>query len=238
MSTALALSSFSAHGASEPIRLHYIDRPPYAVSQSNEEPTGVVASRASRAFNLAKIPFAWVKTPVNRQFALIKQNAGQDCVLGVEKLASRTDFAKFTDPLYVSQPVVALTNLKITEKEGVTLRQLLKKYRIFHRETSSLSDEIVTLINQSPNAYVTTIDTFQTAQLISHGDGDFMLISKDLAEYYIKHRLLNPNSVRILSLPDLKARFNRRIMCCKKVDDSVIERLNQAIQKGLHDETP
>lgn len=213
------------------ITLHYIDRPPYAISDGNNKPSGVVAAPTELAFKKAKIPFVWAKTPVNRQFAIIKENRGLDCAVGLEQTPSRSEFGKFSTPLYVGKPLIAIINLKVKEKAGVTLAELLKKYTILVKENYTQGTEITEMINASKNKHVTAVESVQMVQMVAQGHGDFMMISKEEVDYYIQHGILDAKSVRVLELPDVQKRFLRRIMCSKAVDDKVITKLDKAIEQ-------
>lgn len=215
--------------ASEPVQLYYVDRPPYAISHPSGDPTGMVAGPASKIFKLAHVPVIWMKSRVNRIFSVLKENSGPDCALGYERTKSRLPFAKFTKPLYIGEPVVALASLKVKEKVGVSFAHLLAKHTILFKENYTVGDVITELIKKSPNSYITTIDSAQMVQMISHGSVDFMLISNEEITYFVRHGVLDPRTVRIFELPDVKIRFQRRIMCSKSVDDQTIEKLNAAI---------
>jgi hypothetical protein len=215
--------------ASEAIRLYFVDRPPYAISHPSGDPTGMVARPASKVFKLAHVPVVWKKSRVNRIFSTIKENQGPDCALGYERTKSRLPFAKFSEPLYIGEPVVALASLNVKEKVGVTFAHLLSKHTILFKENYTVGDVITEMIKKSPNSYVTTIDSAQMVQMISHGAVDFMLISNEEVSYFVRHGVLNPHKVRVFELPDVKIRFQRRIMCSKAVDDQTINKLNAAI---------
>lgn len=236
-SSIFALSLFTliprsfATATPESITLHYIDRPPYAISQNETQPIGVVADPAEKAFKKAKIPFVWAKTPVNRQFAIIKENKGLDCAIGLEQTPSRQEFAKFTEPVYISAPLVAIVNKsRVKEKKGITLVQMLAKYSILVKENYTLGDEITALVNRSPSRNLTSVESSQMVQMIALGHADFMMISSDEVAYYLKHGILNGNAIRIMNFPDVQKRFTRRIMCSKAVDDKTIAKLDKAIE--------
>jgi len=216
------------------ISLHYMDRPPYAVTGSNGQPTGVVASPAEKVFKIAKVPFVWMRTPVNRQFATIKENKGFDCALGFEKTTERAEFGKFTETIYTGQPLVALINPRIKVKNGVTLTEMLSKYNILVKENLTQGDELTRIISQSPNRILTSVESVQMVQMIAHGHADFMMISNEEVDYFLKHGILDSKDIRVLALPDVKRRFNRRIMCSKSVDDKIITKLDKAIAKLNH----
>lgn len=223
--------------AAESLTLHYVNRPPYAIAQPNGDPTGVVANPAAEVLKKAKIPFVWAQTPINRQFELVKANQGLHCALGMEQTPSRNEFAKFTEPVYISQPLVAIMNPKIKDKKGVTLVELLSKYSILVKENYTLGDEITALVMKSPKKQLTSTESSQMVQMIAQGHADFMMISNDEVEYYIQQGVLKPKEIRLMELPDAQKRFTRRMMCSKSVTDGMISELNKAI-KALNVKAP
>ncbi len=217
--------------ADEPVIVHYVDRPPYAISHDNSNPTGAVVNVAEKVFKAANIPFVWAKTPVNRQFAIVKENKGMNCILGVELTKSRLEFSKFTDPLYIGQPVVAIVNRKIKVKKGTNLDQMLAKHSILVKENYTLGDDITNKVLHSPMRYVTSIDSIHMVQMIARGRADFMMISNEEVEYYVEHGILDTKDINVIELPDVKIKFTRRLMCNKAMDDQLIAKLNEEIAR-------
>jgi hypothetical protein len=122
-----------------------------------------------------------------------------------------------------------MTSLQVKEKSGVSLHHLLSKYTIIAKENYTQGDVVTTLIANSPNKYLTSAPSRQMVQMIAQGRADFMLISNDEVEYYVQHGVVNPKDIRVLSLSDVHIRFARRIMCSKRVNDRIIEKLNRVI---------
>jgi polar amino acid transport system substrate-binding protein len=213
----------------EVITLHYMNRPPYMMSKEGSSPIGVVAEPAEEAFKKAKIPFVWEKTPVNRQFALIKANQGLHCAVGFEETALRRKFAKFSEPLYIGQPFIAITSLKVNEKSGVTLKYMLSKYTILAKENYSQGDVVTSLIMESKNKYLTSTPSKHMVRMIAQGHGDFMMLSNEELEYYVQHGIVDPKDIHVLTFSDVNLRFARRIMCNQRVDDRIIQKLNKVI---------
>jgi uncharacterized protein (TIGR02285 family) len=227
----MGIQMANAAPPNETIHLHFSDRPPYAMSGPGGEPSGVVATIAAKVFRQAKIPFVWEKTPVNRQFAILKENKGLNCAIGFEKTEERERFGKFTEPVYISQPFIAITSLKVKEKSGVTLTHLLSKYSVLVKENYTQGAVITQLIANSPNKYVTSVESPQMVQMIARARAraDFMLISNDELEYYVAHGVINSRDIHVLMLSDVNLRFHRRIMCSKSVSDQVIKKLDRVI---------
>lgn len=232
-SMAIASDSRANSQKNEPVTIHFVDRPPYSISTAGGEPAGVVATPVANVFRQAGIPFVWEMTPVNRQFAIIKGNQGKNCAIGFEKTADRETFGKFTEPVYIGQPIVAIASLQVHEKSGVTLKHMLSKYTILVKENYTQGSIVTGLIKKAPNKYLISVGSEQMVQMIAMSRADFMLISNDEVEYYVHHGVLDPHSFRVLHLSDVNFRFHRRIMCNKAMDDQVIKKLNRAITE-LH----
>ena len=216
--------------AIEPITLHYVDRPPYAITMPHGRPSGLVATPAEEVFKKAKIPFIWANTPVNRQFNIIKSNTKNQCSLGMEKTESRSAFAKFTEPVYISQPLMAIMPPEINEKSTITLAEMISKYSILVKENYTLGDELTSLVMKSPKKQMITSESIQMVRMIAHARADFMLISNDEVEYYINKGILDPKSIRVRKIADVNKNFTRRIMCSKAVDDKIIAKLDAVIK--------
>lgn len=226
--TIIVLNLNIAH-AEDQIWIHFVDRPPYAISGEDGTPEGVVATPARKILKKIKAKYGWLKTPVNRQFAIIKENKGFDCALGLEQTPSRSEFSKFTDPVYIGQPLVALINNTIKEKKGVTFEELLQQYAIIVKENYTMGDDITAKVMKSPKKILTSIESPQMVQMVERGRADFMMISNEEIEYYVRNQILDPDKVHVLELPDVKKRFTRRLMCSKSVSDNFIKKINAAI---------
>jgi uncharacterized protein (TIGR02285 family) len=217
--------------AMEPIILHYVDRPPYAISDNSQsDPKGLVADPTEYVFKKAKIPFIWSKTPINRQFMLIKSNKANHCAIGMEKTIGRSEFATFTEPVYMSPPLVAIMRPQINESKNMTIVEMLSKYSILIKENYTLGDELTDLVMKSPKKEITSSESIQMVKMVAQGHADFMMISNDEVEYYIKSGVLRPESIRLRKLIDVNKSFTRRIMCNKSIDPAIIAKLNSVIK--------
>ena len=77
MAAALALLWGDACRAGDAVTLYYNERPPYLVSAPDGSVGGLTASVAERAFRAAGIDVKWLKTPINRQLALLKEGGSR-----------------------------------------------------------------------------------------------------------------------------------------------------------------
>lgn len=217
----------------EPIQLHYVERGPYAVTGANDEPTGVVATPSEEALKNANIPFVWTKTPINRQFALIKENKGRHCSIGLMQTKSRAKFSKFSEPVYIGQPFIAIINPKVPLKPHLTIDEMLKKHTILVKENLTMGDELSAKVLASPNAMLTSVDSDQMVQMVAHGRADFMMISNEEVLYYLKKGTIAKGDLIFRQLDDVNLRFERRFMCSRSVSQRTLEKLNAEIAK-LH----
>lgn len=214
-----------------PITLHYVDRPPYAISTTvTGEPKGLVADPVAFVFKKAKIPYVWSKTPINRQFMIIKSDMKNQCAIGMEKTESRPEFATFTEPVYISQSLVAIMRPAIDEKMNITIEEMLAKHSILIKENYTLGDELTALVMKSPTKQVTSSESIQMVQMVVQARADFMMISNDEVEYYIENGILKAESIRLRKISNVDKNFTRRIMCNKSIDPKIIEKLNAVIK--------
>lgn len=229
LSIFIALTSKLA--VATPITLHYVDRGPYAVTDASGEPTGLVATPSADVFRKAKVPFVWRRTPLNRQFVVIKENKGQDCAIGLTPTKSREGFSKFTAPVYIGQPFIAILNPRVPLKPRMTMDELLKKYTILVKENMTMGDALTAKVLASPHSVLTSVDSTQMVKMIARGRADFMMISNEEVLYHLKEGTIVRGELHFRELDDVKLRFARSFMCSKSVDDKTIQKLNAVIAK-------
>ncbi len=239
----LALTAFAccqgvamAADESAIVRLHFTDRPPYSVPTNDGNAKGLYADPSSAAFKKAGVPFKWEQTPYNRQQTLLKENKnpGQDmhCAIGYFRTPEREVYAKFTEAVYRSKPMVAIANLQL--KEVPTFEQMLKQYTIVVKESYSYGADVDAMIKQlKPKQVVTPGQPSQVYQMIVGGRADYMIASQEEVDYYVQTGVVDATKVKILVFPDMPRGLYRHIICSKSVSDDIINRLNKVIGSNL-----
>jgi hypothetical protein len=97
-----------ATAGAQGLTLHYQERAPYSTALSDGTVAGLTATPAAQALQQAGLRFAWVRTPSQRQLALIQEGDGLHCGLGWLRNAERSAKGKFSQALYRDRPFGAL----------------------------------------------------------------------------------------------------------------------------------
>lgn len=219
--------------SSEMITLHYMPRPPYAMKKGDTV-EGLYATPAAEAFTKAHIPFQWAETPVNRQFNILKDNRGLDCAIGFFKKPERELFVNFTKPYYKGKEGAVLANIEIDYKPDYSFRKFLAspKNIILMKDNFSygkVADEIIQELK--PNKYITTTENSQMVQMIKMRSNYYMMATMEELDYFMeKNSFVKDKDIRLLTFKDMPPSELRYIICSKKVDKSIIEKLNNVIK--------
>lgn len=225
------LVSGFAH-ANDNITVSFNERPPYLTQGTDGAASGLIGTAASEAFKAAGLEVTWSKVPPNRQLIVVKEG-GNNCAIGWFKTPERTQFAKFTNPIYRDKPTIILTNTNFEGKDGSKLSDLLtaKGVRVLVKENFSYGGFIDGKLESLKPTLVKSNGTpSQMLQLIHAHTADFMFASEEESKYLIEQSGVASNSLKQLKAADMPNGEFRYIMCSNQVPDSVISRLNKVIK--------
>lgn len=161
------------------------------------------------------------------------KEGGNNCAIGWFKTPERTQFAKFTNPIYRDKPTIILANPKFEAKDGSKLSDLLtaKGVRVLVKENFSYGGFIDGKLESVKPTLVKSNGTpSQMLQLIHAHTADFMFASEEESKYLIEQSGVASNSFKQLKAADMPNGEFRYIMCSNQVPDSVISRLNKVIK--------
>ena len=222
--------------AGEPvIILHYGDKPPYLMTQSENQVTGLTGTPIANAFVRSGIPFHWVATPNSRSAEILKESSGPDCIAGLYKTPERQEWANFTVPVFIDGRYVLIANQSFTVEPGATLSAILsrKDIRLYVKQDNSYGAYVDGLVKKlNPRRSSTTQATPAMLAFIREGRADFMFATEEEADFYMdKDGSESAQGLKVIRLPDTPPGEGRYILCAKSVPVSVITRLNQAIER-------
>lgn len=223
-----------------PIFLHYAERPPYAITVSEGHVTGLFSTPMEKAFKKAKIPFVWVKTPINRQFLLMKENttpgSERHCAVGYYKTPEREKTTKFTRAYYQTQGLVVIAGLKIKKNNIKTFKKFMKTYSIVIKENYSYGPQVDEFLKKiKPNTITTSGEAPQMIDMVTQGHGDYMVVSREEINYYFKKGYAKKDKLHVYTFPDLTKSLYRYVMCSKSVSDKTLAKINAAIDFKIVD---
>lgn len=220
--------SFSKDNIEE-ITLHYYDRPPFMV-EKNHIPTGLTADLVLQVFKEADVSYRLKKTPARRQLRILKENQGSDCSLAFKRSQERDLFTQSTLPIYLDGPWVLISSPRLNLSSNIETvfgnKNLL--VILFSRFTYGTRIEEM-LVKYSPKTLTIDGEVSRIYEMVKNGRADIALVTKEEAEYRDKE---NPGSFRIYHFPEFGPNGESRyIMCSKKVSQSTMMKLNNAIQR-------
>lgn len=217
------------------ILLSYYARAPYAVHQIDGSVTGLTADAAAAAFTKAGIPFQWQLVPAKRQIVNLRTGKTRECALGWYKTAERSQWGKFTDPIYRDKPTVAIARFAF-QPGGTTLAAAVADPSVRVVMKSGLTYGLdVPRIMANAKAQVQVIGSEQTtlARMVAADRADFMFSPHEEAQSLIVSSQVGSPSegqtLKILSFDDVAQGHTRHIWCSNLVSNDTIVRLNQAI---------
>ncbi len=223
--------------AHDAITMHYHERPPYYTTGSLGV-SGLCIDPAKLAFEKAGIPFQWQKTPAKRQLDIIKANRSRDCLLGWFKNSEREKFAKYSVSIYQDKPLMALAradNKKMAS--GRTLEGILSNPGLILLKKNGYSygrfvdGKVIELHSKQ---VVTNAENVGMLKMIHSKRADYFFISEEEAEMLISSSGLPKTDFKYIRFSDMPEGNKRYLLFSKKVEDQVIEKINAAIMKYVH----
>jgi polar amino acid transport system substrate-binding protein len=217
----------------EMITLHYHERPPYYMTG----PLGVYGlcvDPVKLAFNRAKIPFRWEKTPAKRQLDIVKSNRSKDCLIGWFKNPEREKFAKYSHFVYQDKPTIALAradNDKIISNRPLDETLVNSDLVLLRKNGYSYGPFIDTKITLIPRQEMTNAENIGMLKMIHSRGADYFFISEEEATALIATSGLLKTDFKFIRFTDIPKGNKRYLLFSKHVADEVIGKINSALKK-------
>lgn len=221
----------AAHGQAV-VNLHYQDRPPYSEGGPDGRVRGLVAEPAARAFARAGIAFVWVRTPGQRQLALIQSGDGPDCGIGWFRNAEREALGRFTRALYQDQPFMGLARRDVPAfgSRALMLWPGDATQPLLVKDGYSYGPVLDALIARNPShVRRTAAESAQMVRMIDAARAGWMIVAPEEAGPLLAALPGATDRLRLVPLPDVAAGPTRHVYCNRSLPDSMIERLDRAI---------
>ena len=221
----------------ERLTIYYIERFPYYYT-TTEGVKGVVVDRVKLAFEKAKIPMRFVMLPAKRHMKNLKENKEKFCTIGWYKNAERQKIAKYSDYIYQDKTRIALAranNKKI--QSGRTVDDILsdKTLALLFKDGYSYGAYIDKKITEhNPIMFKVTTENINMIKMIHFGHGDYFFTTEEEVDALISRAGLKKEDFQYVKFKNMPTGLKRYILCSQKVDDDVIEKVNDAIRKHIH----
>lgn len=227
--------------AEQPVTLHYVVRPPYMMVQG-EGLIGLTGGPSFQAFKLAHVPVRIEETPFARQLRSVKENSGQDCMIGMFWKAEREEFGRYSKPVYQDQPqlVLAAAGNQQRFKGLASIEDLFhdRSLRLLVKLAYSYGAPLDALIERlQPNRRATPDENLQMIRQIKLGMADYMLMAPEEAAVAIEAAGFKPTDFLQLRYANMPPGEHRHLLCSKNVSADVMQRLDAAIKK-ITDKAP
>jgi len=218
------------------IVVYYHERRPYYVTTPNQV-HGLIADRVNWVFREAGIPYEWRKTPAKRELALIRSNDQQACAAGWFKSPEREAFGRFTLPIFMDSPTLALARADNDQiQSGGSLAGTLsnRRLRLLRKDGYSYGKFIDDAIRRlAPREIVTTAENLSMVKIIHSHRADYFFIAKEEAEDLILYSGLPFKDFKMIHFSDMPRGNKRYLICSRRIDTLTLLRLNRAIKDYL-----
>jgi len=235
LSIFLCLIFLSQLSFSKPLKVYYVERPPYYFTK-NKVPTGFLLNLQKKILNDANITVTFIPLPIKRILRKIKEKNSPYCSLGWFKTKSREKYANFTLPIYQNSPLVVISlksNAKViqehTSLENLFLDKALTSVQL---DGFSYGDKIDELIKKhQPQVYYITGEAQQLIRMLAKKRISYLLIAPEEIKTILSTNNLNPKKFSTTSFQDMGQGNKRYLICGKGVDKKTINKINKSIQK-------
>lgn len=227
----------AAQAPAEPtVTLHYVSRPPYMMAQG-EGLGGLTGGPSYQAFKQAQVPVRIEETPFARQLRSVKENTGQDCMIGMFWKAEREEFGRYSKPIYQDQPqlVLAAAGLQERFKGHASIEDLFhdRSLRLLVKLAYSYGAPLDALIERlQPNRRATPDENLQMVRQIKLGMADYMLMAPEEAAVAIEAAGFQAADFLQIRYKNMPPGEQRHLLCSKNVSAEVMQRLDAAIRKN------
>ncbi len=220
-----------------PLTIYYLDRVPYFYCDKNGDYRGLVMEPVIMAFEKAKVPYVLKEMPAKRILAYLKENRPNICSIGWYKNPEREKFAKYSIPIYQNKSRIAITsadNKRIPS--GKTLEHVFKIPDLTLLLKSGYSygkfiDGNIKLFK--PTIYSTTLESSQMLKMILMGNMNYFFLSEEEADALIPAAGYEKSQFKYIHFSNIPVGLKRYIIFSKKVDDSIINKINTAISEHI-----
>ncbi len=219
----------------QPVTLHYVVRPPYMMVQGDAV-LGLTGGPSFQAFKLAQVPVRIQETPFARQLRTLKENTGQDCMIGMFWKAEREAFGRYSKSVYQDQPqlVLAAADHRQRFKAHAAIEDLFgdRSLRLLVKLGYSYGAPLDALIERlQPNRRTTPDENLQMIRQIKLGMADYMLIAPEEAAVAIEAAGFKPADFLQLRYANMPPGEQRHLLCSKRVPVETMQRLDAAIRR-------
>ena len=212
--------------------VHYHERVPY-MQTTPSSIVGLTADPANLAFHKTGLNFHWKKSSPKRQIKILQDNKGCNCAVGWFKNPEREAFAKYSYAIYQDKPHIAITRADNDKLQSdMTLDDLLSqpKLKLLVKDSYSYGDFLDDKIAQHhPRVVKATGENINMLKMIHKKHADYFFMAPEESQPLMVSSGLPIEDFKLLTFPDIPAGEKRYILCSRQVEDTIMNKLNTAI---------
>jgi polar amino acid transport system substrate-binding protein len=227
-----ALAGLCFGAQAQGLTLHYQERAPYSFTQADGTVAGVVAAPAAQALGQAGVPFAWARTPSQRQLALIQEGTGLHCGVGWFRNAERAALGKFSKPLYRDKPFGALTRHDSPLRSGMRGAEALALAgeTLLLKDGYSYGSQLDRLLAaHTPPPARTSAEAQQMLRMLLAGRAGWIIVTPEESQALRDEAGAAGAGLRQVAFADIAAGETRHLYCNRAVPDAWLARVDQAL---------
>ncbi len=218
-----------------PLTVYYYERNPFEYQAPNGKPAGFIVDISKQAFQAAGIAVNWTLLPLNRVLKTIEEDAAPACTPGWYRKPEREAFGKYSHPIYLDKPIVGFSHASLKVPANVSARELLGRPDIHLLVNHSLvyGEYLDQLVRDLPASRVEwSSGTFlQFARKLRGARANLLLLTQEEIDAILNEAELSRNDYKTIYFSDVSYREYRYIICSQSVPDSVLKKLNSAIDQ-------
>lgn len=220
---------------SQTVNLMFLERPPYATFHESKNPHGILIEPVEKAFQEAGISYRLLEVPVVRQLAILKANKDFDCGIGWFKREERAVYAKYSKAFFQDLPTVGIVATDSSLPNSAKLKDILSTTRLTWTVVDGYSyDPYVEGLMKEHKTPLQTINgnLNNLVNMIDKNHASITMLARQEAQYYVNREQFK-GRLRIVDFSDVPAGEERYLLCSKKVDDALLEKINKSFEKTL-----
>jgi uncharacterized protein (TIGR02285 family) len=232
---ALLLALLAPPAIAEDLTVYYPDRPPFLTTGTDGGIGGLVGDQAKRVFAAAGLSVRWMRVPPQRVLPVLKSSQSADCSPGWYWTAERQSSLRFSQPIYVDRPFVALVRADFAGPSAISAKDLLNRpdLRLTLRLNMAHGVYIDSLIARMPAHQVRSlaVDNVSIVKMIKAGHTDLTFLTGEEVDGIIADAGLKPGDFKQLRLNDQPRPEPRYIVCSRTVTPATMLRIDRAIKE-------
>lgn len=225
----------SSQAGAEPIKVIYIEYPPYYQTNPGGEPGGIIVDRVRRLFDRAGISYVFSLVP-SKRVMLEMQSGAATVSIGWFKTAEREKFAKFSLPIYMNKPVGVFmlrdNEHRIAPFDSFATLMDTRLFKIGRIDGHSEGEYMDSILMKYPQQIVWLPgDEVQLIKMLAAKRFDFILLPPEEVEVLVKSAGYEMENFILKTMSDIPDGNARYIMYSKSIEDTLVEHIDRMIEE-------